>query len=345
MVGLTRILGSVCLFGTLALVASAQQPVRVGILGVDNYQAVEYTAMFNNPKAEGDFTGLRVVAAYASPASPDIQESVDSLPKWTKQIAKHGVEFVDSTEELLKRVDVVMIMSLDGRKHKEQATAVLKAGKRLYVGRPLAASFEDAVYILKLAEDSKVPFWTSSQHRYSPGFSGMRNHPEVGKVLGADVYGGCVIVPHHSDLYWQSLHSIETLYSIMGPGCVTVSCASTPYAESVTGSWEDGRVGTYRGVKKGAVKWSATVFGEKGVSVAGIYGHGVPEKGIVPTKDKYMGYLGIGVEIAKFFKGGAAPVPVAETLEIFAFMEAAHESKKQNGAPIRIADILKKAGK
>ncbi len=52
------------------------------------------------------------------------------------------------------------------------------------------------------------------------------------------------------------------------------------------------------------MKYSATVFGDKGVSTAGIYGHGVPIQGIVPTNDKYMGYEGIAHEMAKFFKGG-----------------------------------------
>ena len=87
------------------------------------------------------------------------------------------------------------------------------------------------------------------------------------------------------------------------------------------------------------------MFGDKGVSVAGIYGHGVPVKGIVPTNDEYMGYKGIAIEMAKFYKGGATPVSAAETLEIFAFMEAAHESKRQKGAAVRVADILKKAKK
>jgi len=141
------------------------------------------------------------------------------------------------------------------------------------------------------------------------------------------------------------VHGIETLYTIMGSGCVSVRCTSTPYAESITGTWDDGRVGTYRGIKKGALKYSATVFGNKGVSVAGIYGHGVPVKGVVPTNDKYMGYEGIAIEMARFFKGGPAPVSAAETLEIFAFMEAAHESKRQNGAVVRVADILKKPRK
>jgi hypothetical protein len=121
---------------------------------------------------------------------------------------------------------------------------------------------------------------------------------------------------------------------------VSVTCVSTPYAESITGVWSDGRVATYRGIKKGAIKYSATVFGDKGVSVAGVYGHGVPVKGVVPLNDKYMGYEGIAVEMAKFFKGGNAPVPASETLELCAFLQAAHESKNKQGAAVKIADVL-----
>lgn len=325
--------------------AQASKPVRVGVVGLDNYQAVAYTQLFNDPKASGDLAGVRVVSAFAAPASQDIAESVENLPKWKADIVKFEVKLVGSIDELLKGCDAVMIMSVDGRTHLHQATAVLKAGKRLYIGRPLAASLSDAVAIMKVAEETKTPCWSSSQHRFSPGFIGMRNHPDVGSVLGCDVYGGCPTEPHHAELFWHAVHGIETLYTIMGPGCESVRCTSTANAESITGAWSDGRVGTFRGIKKGALKYSATVFGDKGISVAGIYGHGVPVKGVVPTNDKYMGYEGIAIEMARFFKGGATPVPAAETLEIFAFMEAAHESKRQQGAVVRVADVLKKARK
>lgn len=330
----------------VVLALPAQQPgkpVRVGVLGLDNYQAVAYTQLFNDPKATGDLAGLRVVAAYAAPASKDIPESVENLPKWRDAIAKFDVKLVGSVEELLRECDAVLIMSLDGRTHREQAAAVLKAGKRLYIGRPLAASLPDAVAIFKLAETTKTPCWSSSQHRYSPGFIGMRTHPEVGKVLGCDVYGGCTPEPHHAELFWHGVHGIDTLFAILGPGCESVRCTSTPTAEVVTGQWSDGRVGTFRGIKQGALKYSATVFGDKGVSVAGVYGHGVPVKGVVPTNDKYMGYEGIAIEIAKFVKGGPVPVSATETLEVFAFMEAAHESKRTGGAAVRLAEVLKKA--
>ena len=175
---------------------------------------------------------------------------------------------------------------------------------------------------------------------FRTGFAGMRNHPEVGKVIGCDVYGGWDAKAHAADQFWRPLHSLETLYTIMGgPGVVSVTCASTPTAEYITATWKDGRVGTYRGIKEGAVKYSATVFGDKGVSTAGIYGHGVPVNGVVPTNDKYVGYEPLATEIAKFFKTGQVPVQPAETLEIFALMQAAEESKAQNGAVVKLKTL------
>lgn len=334
----------------------AAETVRVGILGIDNFGSVAYTEFLNRPHAEGVFEGVRVVAAYPI-GSDDYPESAELAARWKKQLlnmyqnpkdpkdAVPPIEMVESLDELLNRCDAVMIFSMDGRLHLPQATAVLKAGKPLFISRPLASSPADAVAILKLAKETKTPCWSSSQHRYSGGFSGMRNHPEVGKVLGCDVYGGYSLEAAEADKFTRPLHSIETLYTIMGPGVVKVSCTSTPTAESITAVWGDGRVGTYRGIKVGAVKYSATVFGDKGVSTAGIYGHGVPMNGIVPTNDKYVGYEGLAIEIAKFLKGGPVPVSPAETLEIFAVMQAAEDSKAQNGVAVPVPDLAKDLAK
>ncbi|HEX3151281.1 MAG TPA: Gfo/Idh/MocA family oxidoreductase [Gemmataceae bacterium] len=322
----------------------AADPIRVGVIGLDNYQAVAFTELFHNPKAEGDLKGIKVVAAFPA-GSPDIDESVRELPKWKEAIAKLGVEIVASPAYVLKQVDAVLVMSLDGRAHLEQLKPILKAGKPVYVGRPLAASLADAIEVFQLAAEHKTPIFSCSQHRFSPGFIGMRKHEDVGDVLGVDVYGGCPREPHHPDLVWHGIHGVETLYTIMGPGCVSVTRAATDTADVVTGIWKDDRIGTYRAIRKGAPKYSATVFGAKGVSTAGIYGHGVPVKGVVPTNDKYMGYEATAIEIAKFFKTKVPPVAAAETIEMFAFMEAAEESKRQKGAPVKLREVLEKARK
>jgi predicted dehydrogenase len=250
----------------------------------------------------------------------------------------------DSVDAVLAKVDTVMIMTIDGRVHRKLAEQVLKAGKPLYIGRPMAASLEDVIAIFDLGEHYKTPLFSCSQHRFSPGFIGMRNHEEVGKVIGCDVYGGSPVVEHHPEFFGHAVHSFETLYTIMGPGAETVTRARTDDTELVTGVWGDGRIGTYRGIRKGAIKYSALVFGEKGIAPAGIYGYAAPVNGVVP-KDRYKGYEGVATEIAKFFKTGKLPVTPEETIELWGFMEAAHESHRRGGVPVRIDEVVAAARK
>ena len=315
------------------------KPVRVGILGFDNYQALAFTQLFHKPPEDNpDLAGLQVVSAWPG-GSPDLAETMTDIERWRPHLIKQGITIVDSIDEVLKQSNVVMIMTVDGRAHLQLAKHALRAKKPVYIGRPMAASLDDVIEMFQLAEQHKTPLFSCSQHRYSPGFIGMRDHPEVGKVQGCDVYGGCPMVEHHPDLFWHAVHSIETLYTIMGPGAVSVARAHTTDTELVTGIWKDGRIGTYRGIRKGAVAYSATVFGDKGVAKAGKYGYAAAVNGVVP-KGRYMGYEGVATEIAKFYKTRKLPISPAETIELFTFMEAAHESKRRDGAPVKLQEVL-----
>ena len=323
---------------------SAAEPVRVGIICVDNYQSLAFTQLWHKPPVDNpDLLGLKVVAAWKG-GSPDMQETLTDAERWVPRLTELGVRFEDTVDHVLKQVDAVILMTIDGRVHRSLSEQILKARKPLYIGRPMAASLDDVIAIFDLSEKYKTPVFSCSQHRFSPGFIGMRNHEEVGNVIGCDVYGGSPVVEHHPGFFGHGVHSIETLYTIMRPGAVTVTRARTDDTELVTGVWKDGRIGTYRGIRKGAIKYSAIVFGDKGIAPAGQYGYAAPVKGIVP-KGRYMGYEGVATEIAKFFKTRELPVTPDETIELWAFMEAAHESHRRSGVPVRIDATIAAARK
>ena len=159
-----------------------------------------------------------------SAGSPDIEESVRELPKWQKDIQTYGVEDRRLGRRVLKQVRC-------RDDHEPRRPGHLRAGqggdhgRQAAVHRPadggVAGRRRRAFSRSPRRQD--VPIFSCSQHRYSPGFIGMRNHEEVGDVLGCDVYGGCPREPHHPDLVWHGIHGIETLYTIMGPGCVSVT--------------------------------------------------------------------------------------------------------------------------
>ncbi len=305
----------------------ASKVIRVGIIGLDTSHVTAFTSLLNSPKAKGEIAGFRVVAAYPG-GSPDIPDSKNRLEMFTAQLRdKYRVEIVNSIDELLKHVDVVLLESVDGRPHLKQVIPVLRAGKPVFIDKPVAGSLADAILIYELARKYKVPCFSASSLRFSPGIVKMRNDPKVGEVLGCDAYGPCSLEPHHPDLFWYGIHGVESLYTIMGPGCEKVTRVHSKDYDFVTGTWKGGRVGTFRGIRAGKKDYGALVFGSEGIAPSGGYG----------------GYAPLVKEICKFFRTGQPPVSAEETLEMFAFMEAADESKRQNGAPITLKSVMDKA--
>jgi len=309
-----------------ARAADQSKPIKVGIIGLDTSHVVAFTQAMNDKNAEGDLAAVEVVAAFPG-GSPDIPSSRDRVEGYTKQLREMGVKIVDSIDELLPKVDAVLLESLDGRPHLEQARPVIKAGKPLFVDKPAAGTLADAVAIYRLAREHNVPCFSSSSLRFSPGILGIRHDERVGDVLGCDAYGPCSLEEHHPDLFWYGIHGVETLFTIMGTGCESVSRTQTDDGELVVGVWKGGRVGTFRGIRAGKSDYGALVFGSKGIVPSG----------------SYAGYQPLVVEIAKFFQTGKPPVSAEETLEIYAFMEAADASKRQGGAPVTIATVMAKA--
>jgi predicted dehydrogenase len=300
--------------------------LRAGIIGLDTSHAPAFAGVLNGPKATGDLAGVRVVAAFPG-GSPDVPASADRVEGFTKQFAEMGIEIVPSIEALLEKVDVVLLESVDGRPHLDQVIPVLKANKPVFIDKPVAGSLADAVAIFELAKRHNVPCFSSSSLRFSKGIIGMRDDRRVGEVTGCEARGPCSLEPHHPDLFWYGIHGVETLFTIMGTGCVAVTRVHTEGTDFVVGRWSDGRIGTFRGLRAGSHGYGATVYGTKGIAQSG----------------GYDGYEPLLVEIVKFFKTGKPPVSAEETLEICAFMEAADESKRQNGAPVSVASVLAKA--
>jgi predicted dehydrogenase len=312
---------------TLPFVAHAEQKVfRIGMIGLDTSHVTAFTRMINDPAKN---YGCKVVAAYPG-GSPDIPSSANRLEGFTKQLReKFGVEIVDSIEELCEKVDGVLLESVDGRPHLKQARPVIAAKKPLFIDKPMAANLADVVEIFRLAKENGVPCWSSSSLRYSPAIVELKENNAVGEVLGCDTFGPCSLEEHHPDLYWYGVHGVEMLFAIMGPGCQSVRRVQTEGYEHVVGLWKGGRIGTFRGLRAGKSGYGATVFGTKSVTQGG----------------KFGGYEPLVAEIIKFFKTGKVPVPPEETIEIFAFMSAADESKAKGGAAVSLAELIENAGK
>lgn len=298
-------------------------PIKIGIIGLDTSHSPAFTKLFNAENPSEELAGFRVVAAYPL-GSKDIKSSSDRIPGYIEQVKGLGVEITDSIEAMLEKVDVVLLETNDGKPRLEQARKVIQAKKPFFIDKPVAASLADTQTIYREAEENQVPIFSASSLRYIKNAQAVRNDGKIGQVLGCDAFSPATLESGHPDLFWYGIHGVEILFTVMGPGCESVSRVSSTDTDLVIGKWKDGRIGTFRGTRSGKHEYGGMAFGSEGNLVLG----------------NYEGYEPLAVEIAKFFKSGISPVDPMETLEIYAFMEAADESKKMGGKEVTLSSVM-----
>jgi Oxidoreductase family, NAD-binding Rossmann fold len=296
----------------------AAADLRLGIVGTDTSHVVAFTALLNDPSSPEHVAGARVVAAFKG-GSPDIAASRDRIDGFTRTLQdKYGVEIVPTIEELCRRVDGVILTSNDGRVHLAQAREILAARKPMFIDKPLASTLDDAREIARLAKAAGVPWFSTSSLRY--GVDGLK----AADLSGVDVWGPGPLEEHHQlDLSWYAIHEAEILYTLLGTGCEEVTRVASANADIVACRWKDGRIGTMRALRPysdyGVIVFHADAKEQKGQFSA-------------PASS----YTPLVREIVTFFQTGIPPVPNEETLELFAFMDAAQRSKEAGGRPMAL---------
>ncbi len=310
-----------CLLACLLFTASADaaEALRIGLIGLDSSHAVAFTKTINAADPAPELENAKVVAAYPG-GSPDLPTSADRIEGFTKQISDMGIEIVPSIDALLKKVDAVIMNSVDGRVHLKQATPVLEAGIPLFVDKPITASLEETKQLIALSKKTGTPFFSASTLRYCQEVIDLDKE----SVVGCVAYSPCKLDPTHPDLFWYGIHGVETLFTVMGPGCKTVQRTQADGTEIVTGVWEDGRVGTFRGIRDGSYGYGVVVFGKKNIELTKIRAN----------------YNILVVEIVKFFRTKQPPIAPEQTLEIVAFMTAADLSRDADGKTIAMDSLL-----
>lgn len=293
--------------------------IKLGLLDFDTSHCVEFTKRLNGvgKDAEQFVEGAKVVIGCPG----ESKLSPERIEGFTKQMKEFGVPLVDKPADMIGKVDGMLIEAVDGTVHLERARPFLEAGIPCFVDKPYACSVADAKAIAELAEKKKLPLFSSSSLRYAPEVVEFAADPKRGRLVGAVVYAPASLSPtpeRNAGLFHYGIHGVEILYTLMGPGCKRVTCTTEKGVDVVTGQWADGRVATLRGLRSGASGYGFVGFSEKGI-----------QQVTVGTKFIYRELL---KRVVEMFKTGKSPLPIAETIEIVAFIEAANRSGANHGA-------------
>ena len=311
-------LTAVLLFALCGAGCAMGSDLRLGIIGTDTSHVSAFAQLLNDDAARDHVPGARVVAAYKG-GSKDLEDSHSRVDKFAEELrTKWDVELVPDIPTLCSKVDAVLLESVDGRVHLDQARPVIAAHKPLFIDKPLASTLDDAREIARLAQEAGVPWFSASSLRYSEIATTMK----FDDTQAAITWGPGPFEAHHQlDLSYYAIHPVEMLYALLGPGCQEVTRIFTPDGDIITGLWKGGKTGTVRTIRPYG-PYGAVVFRTQQV--------------VQSSPEMLVDYRPLVVQIVKFFRSGVPPLPNDETLEIFAFMDAAQRSREAGGAPMKL---------
>lgn len=306
------------------------KPVRIGIVGLDSSHCELFTLQLNDAARDDHVPGARVVAAWPG-GSRDLPLSSQRVAGFTETLRRRlGVAILPSIAEVCAASDAVMILAVDGRPHPAQVREVVAAGRPVFLDKPVAANLADAVAIYRTAAEAGVPLFSCSAARFWPGVAALAGS-SAARPRAAISSGPSPALPHHEELFFYGIHAAEALFTVMGPGCRSVERITAGAVSLVAGRWDDERLGTLVALSDLPVHagdYALTrVDADRTASTAGV-----------------GGYRGLVAAIVAFFRGGPPPVTAAETLEIYAFLAAAGESRRRGGGCVVPGDILEAAG-
>ncbi|WP_152399515.1 Gfo/Idh/MocA family protein [Paenibacillus cellulositrophicus] len=292
------------------------EELKIAIIGLDTSHAPLFAELLNNPDHPHHVRGGKVTAAYPG-GSPDFELSIGRVDKFTAEVRDNsGVPIVQSIQEAAESADAILLLSVDGRVHLEQFRQIVPYGKPVFIDKPFAVTTRDAKAIYRLAQEHGIPLMSCSSVRWSEGLGRALDSADQGNIIGVDTYGPMELQSTQPGFYWYGIHAADMLYRSMGKGCKEVTVTTNADHDLAVGVWEDGRVGTLRGNRKGNRRFGALIHREQGTEHVDVYADGKPY------------YASMLEEVIRMFQTGAAPIDMTETLEVIAFLEAANESRE-----------------
>ena len=280
----------------------------LGVIGLDTSHTIAFTRLIQGEDdSEQAVRGLRIRRCMRFPSpfqsEPDQDKRQAQLEQW-------GVEVSTSLDDTVRDVDGILLELNDPAMHLHYVRRIADLGKPVFLDKPLAANLDEGRQIVALAADRNLPLWSSSSLRFLDTLDEARKavgNPEFGSFFGA--LGKAAA---GSDLIWYGVHTVEMQVAAMGTGAASVRAHQDSRGIVQTVQYADGR--------------RAVTECNQG---AYFYGGRLQSKDTVRHFDSCSSeslYVNLLTRIRAFFLTGTVPVPLAETLEVQAILDAGERS-------------------
>ncbi|MBR2449256.1 MAG: Gfo/Idh/MocA family oxidoreductase [Clostridia bacterium] len=178
---------------------------RIGIIGSENSHAGAFMNIFNK---ENIYDDIEVVAV----------GGIDSESN-QKLFEEYNLEFIaEKPEDMLGKVDAVMITARDGKYHAQFAKPFIEAGIPAFIDKPFTVNKQEAVDLLKTAKEKGVPVCGGSSLKNCYDVLMLKNEFETNKdkILTGTVTAPVNTTNPYSGFFFYSSHLAEISLAVFG---------------------------------------------------------------------------------------------------------------------------------
>lgn len=284
--------------------------LKAGIIGLDTSHTLEFTRRMQAQDCpqEQKVGGMKVVNCMRFPSSFQSEPDQD---KRQQQMEQWGVKVTRNMDEALEGMDAMMLEINDPALHLKYFKEVVDKvkGRPLFMDKPLADTLNNAKEIVGIIKKKQLKIFSSSSLRFAPQVVQIAQDAPSPRVCFAT--GPLGKAPTGSSVIFYGVHTVEMLERIMGRGAKKVFAQASPSGTGAIIEYSDGRRGFVQ-FNDGNWNWALLGFDEKGAKSCGV--------------DAAYLYTDLLKKSIEFFNGAEAPVPIEDTLEIQAILNAIDDS-------------------
>jgi predicted dehydrogenase len=229
---------------------------------------------------------------------------------------------VEKPEDVIGKVDAVVIATDIGSEHVERARPFVEAGLPIFVDKPLADNEADLKTFIDWVDDG-APIMSSSCMRYTKEFMPYRlSTHELGELRYVTI-----TTPKTWERY--GIHALEGIYPILGPGFI--SARNTGCKDRNVVHFK------HRSGADAVVVATRDMYGSFGcMQLCGTAGHAQVVMG-----DTFYAFKTQLEAFIEFLRTGKRSFPFEETVELMKMVIAGIRSREEGGCELRLDDIIK----
>ena len=233
-----------------------ESKIKFGVIGTENSHVDQACKRFNIDKS---IAGVVVEALY--PGEGDTLEHV-------KKVQQEGKVplLVDKPEDMLGKVDAVIIMNRHARYHCKYARLFLENRIPTFIDKPFSCDLEEAKEVIALSHKTDTWFSSSSTVWKTSSFQDFfkKTKEEVELIHSGMVGGPFDFESEFGGVFFYGIHSVEMLLNGFGYDVKTVSAKLYGKNCWVTTTLESGNLVALHLIGGGGGSFQVLVHGKKG---------------------------------------------------------------------------------